>query len=206
MNYDREELFSYIKYLVDKLSFRIFLKNRNPSGYRRWSELMMKNHKEIKSNAGATKIVLPYKDIVIKIPYSVCDGRFNNYCEEEVNNYIHAVENKVDDFFAPCEFIGRFYYCGGSVPIYVMEKVSLNEDCNNIQGSYDFYGHSGYSYDEMSDNENLIANVFSNWYDDEDVINLLDFIRSYGINDIHDENIGFRFSDGYPLIIDYSGY
>ena len=206
MNYDREELFSYIKYLVDKLSFRIFLKNRNPSGYRRWSELMMKNHKEIKSNAGATKIVLPYKDIVIKIPYSIRYGRFNNYCEEEVNNYIHAVEDKVDNFFAPCEFIGRFYYCGGSVPIYVMEKVSLNEDCNNIQGSYDFYGHSGYSYDEMSDNENLIANVFSNWYEDEDVINLLDFIRSYGINDIHDENIGFSFSDGYPLIIDYSGY
>lgn len=223
---DKKMIFNYIEMLINEYNFNIFLSKRNQLSFIRWKRFLKNNNmSEIEVHFGSTKAVIIKDNLAIKIPFNAGrNWRFNNYCEEECKNYLIAKEYNLDKFFAEVEFLGRFYYKKNNkrinFPVYVMEKAEVdNEKISSVHGdllnrlyenSQKYYRDCDYDgedldfYDSLNDDEINIVEIFSSYYDDNDVYDLISFIRSEGINDIHYENIGFI--ESRPFIIDYSGY
>lgn len=166
---------------------------------------------------GCTKLcIIPTEgDWVIKINYN---SKYRDYCYDEVRNYSRAEAAGIGEYFARSYELDKDYMYF----IEIQEKVEVSEqDISDkfytyVSSSYDredFDDESTYSdavegsvYD-MSEEERLCA-VFedSDNIDDATLQKLIDFVDTYGINDLHEGNIAIRPSTGYYVLMDYSGY
>lgn len=209
MRYNKQDIYNYLHELITDYNFTYFLNRRTVSAYFDWKKYTRKLKKpSIKSACGATKLVLYFNDIVLKIPLTGEGLRRINYCDQEAFNYKQAEREKIDDFFCPCEFIGRYYYKKGrSFPVYAMERVDVDVSRTEaiIDNSYSEGILTTSSGSDISEDEASVFAVFSQWYSKDKVAYLIDFLREYEINDVHDANIGYT-NEGVPVIIDYSGY
>jgi len=182
-------------------------------------------NESVETAYGASKFVIFLnKDEVIKIPFNgcywynydekgdcdICFEHFMNedYCATEEEVYEKAVYEGLEKFFASTKFCGR---SKNGVPVYISERV------------YTFYSNeeAREKTDDFSDNSLEIAKELKSkvptrlsqewvaraieYYGDELVKKLFNFIDKEDISDLHMENVGFR-RNGAPVILDYSSY
>ena len=169
---------------------------------------------------GVSKLAfLVTEEDVIKIPFLYdriydCDKDdynlipFNhNYCELEAEIYNKAKNEGLGIFFAGTEYIGS---TKSGVPLYRSERVNVGYE----YGEYRDSRVSKDSYDKASKirSEKNSYSISIYWlalayeYYDEDKVNqLVEFVKREKINDLHDGNVGFR-DNGEPVLLDYSGY
>lgn len=172
---------------------------------------------------GATKGVLIFEQLgfVIKIPFCrnsedyddnyECCNYFTgadtdngwDYCEAEADKYQRAEEEGISMCFAKTEKIGEI----DGYPIYMQELASIyknvdyqsshteedSRQVNSICDSNDFYIF----------NIEWLSDAF-HFYGEKIFHKLLEFIRTVGINDLHDGNIGYI--ENRPVLVDYSSF
>lgn len=169
----------------------------------------------IRVERGASKVCIltPNEDWVIKVNIDRSAKRFNsgiNYCKTECDNYQYAIESGLDKYFA------AMYFCGfvDGIAVYLQERARLDE-CS-FESSMYRYISSCYPKDEYPDEDErekyIESAIFGCEVADyvtaflgEDMDCLIDFLESYGINDLHYGNWGFM-HDGRIVMIDYSGF
>lgn len=172
----------------------------------------------LKITNGASKGViidysLPY---VLKIPFNYYNDEACDYCNLELENYIAATQVKeISDCFAWTDFL--FMYHG--YPIYIMEKVECNSSKVESKAFYSSY-HSYCKKSGIVPSEKSrvhFETIFHRYGNEARMDALLmeqlgrkstkifwDFCDDNNINDLHEENWGFR---GNKLVlVDYSGY
>ena len=169
---------------------------------------------------GCSKFVILFDnepDFVVKIPFSGMyyykdddyedDGKDlffeefydeTDYCALEASLYQDALVAGVEQFFTNTTYAGA---TKNRYPYYISEK------------AYTYYtGEKTPSQNSIDKARSKKSELDIYWlalaidYYGEDAINkLLDFIDEKEISDLHNSNIGFR-ADGAPVIIDYSGF
>ena len=120
-----------------------------------------------------------------------------NDCQREVEIYNQSIAEGVDKYFAPCAEIESCH----NMPLYLMERMET-PNAEEVYSHSDSYYNSYYSSDECDEGSawKYLCEVWGS-----DCLDLRVFMIKYGINDIHDENIGFD-NKGILKIIDYSGF
>lgn len=126
-----------------------------------------------------------------------------DYCAIEASVYADAVAAGIGCFFASVRQAGVTV---SQKPVYVAERV------------YSFYDEEKRdmnqppSKDSLRKAKDADSNFPYEWlarayefYGDELVNRLIEFVKDTGINDFHTGNVGFR-ADGGPVLLDYSGY
>lgn len=170
---------------------------------------------------GSTKFIIFLNDKqVIKIPFNgvfTYDDEFyyhvtENYCQVEEEIYKRAKEKKLDYYFTEVKKVGE---TKNKVPIYISERVKYlgkDYDCDNIIITDELYRKINSIKKSFSFLKTSYIHLTIPWiaaaiqyYGEQSILDLLNFIEDEDINDLHDENIGFR-ADGTPVILDYSGY
>mgnify|MGYP001632759405 CR=1 FL=1 len=197
--------FEVIDYLCAGYDFNSFLFSPTYENYWNWYKSLNEEPEGITLASGLSKmvIIVDYgfgEKWVAKIPFS---ERQVDYCELEENNYKEAVAYCVQEAFAETFCIGGYPSDESKCKVYLMARADTDED--------ELYSHS-HDYDSCSSNDsndtnfiNLeVINCLSDFFSCEFMDKLLEFCEDYSISDIHEYNIGF--SDGRPLIIDYSGF
>jgi len=171
---------------------------------------------DIRYDNGCSKFVIFLNDDeVVKIPFNgyhyyndedeeegFCEFNNSDYCDIEAEIYQDAVVAGLSHFFAKTVFAGfteKTHY-----PIYLSERVIPFEDKD--------YESIKPSEDSVNKANNMITSISSRWlacaidyYGQEEVSRLVDFIREERVGDFHAGNVGFR-KDGAPVLLDYSGY
>jgi len=174
--------------------------------------------KEVKFTWGASKfIIFLNKKEVVKIPfcgafrydyeedeYYFDDFECEDYCDVEAYLYDMAVEYGVEKFFAKTVWAGKT----NTIPVYKSERVFEFYYSDELRKA------SKDSYDKVKENNlngkyypisrEWVAKAFD-YYTEAEIDSLFNFIADMGINDLHDDNLGFR-KDGSPVILDYSGF
>lgn len=176
---------------------------------------------------GATKGVLIFEQLgfVIKIPfcrntedcyYNSAYGEYEccyftgadtdngwNYCEAEADKYERAETEGLAQCFAKTEKIGDI----DGYPIYMQELADIyksidyqsshteedSRQVSSICNSNNFYMF----------NIEWLSDAF-HYYGEKVFHKLLEFIRTVGINDLHDGNIGYI--GNRPVLVDYSSF
>lgn len=176
---------------------------------------------------GATKGVLIFEQLgfVIKIPfcrnsedceYNSTYGEYEccyftgadtdngwDYCEAEANKYERAEEEGLAQCFAKTKKIGDI----DGYPIYIQELADIyksidyqsshteedSRQVSSICNSNNFYMF----------NLEWLSDAF-HYYGEKVFHKLLEFIRTVGINDLHDGNIGYI--GNRPVLVDYSSF
>lgn len=176
---------------------------------------------------GATKGVLIFEQLgfVIKIPfcrntedcyYNSAYGEYEccyftgadtdngwDYCEAEADKYERAETEGLAQCFAKTEKIGDI----DGYPIYMQELADIyksidyqsshteedSRQVSSICNSNNFYMF----------NIEWLSDAF-HYYGEKMFHKLLDFIRTVGINDLHDGNIGYI--GNRPVLVDYSSF
>ena len=175
---------------------------------RYWAEYNKGNMYSISFGAGCTRLVIlpENSNYVFKIQYDTSDEV--DFCRNERYVYSQAVERGCEEFFAWIDCIGRY----GSVLVYAMEKVEVNED-RNSDDSYTYHAnrwhedHEGEDEDEMciddyDDHEGMIEYAIAHNGPRMEIAEQL--IYDLGVNDLHSANWGYR---GEVLVaVDYGGY
>lgn len=176
---------------------------------------------------GATKGVLIFEQLgfVIKIPfcrnsedcyYNSAYGEYKccyftgadadngwDYCEAEANKYERAEEEGLAQCFAKTKKIGDI----DGYPIYMQELADIyksidyqsshteedSRQVSSICNSNNFYMF----------NLEWLSDAF-HYYGEKVFHKLLEFIRTVGINDLHDGNIGYI--GNRPVLVDYSSF
>lgn len=176
---------------------------------------------------GATKGVLIFEQLgfVIKIPfcrnsedceYNSTYGEYEccyftgadtdngwDYCEAEANKYERAEEEGLAQCFAKTKKIGDI----DGYPIYMQELADIyksidyqsshteedSRQVSSICNSNNFYMF----------NLEWLSDAF-HYYGEKVFHKLLEFIRTVGINDLHDGNIGYI--GNRPVLVDYSSF
>lgn len=176
---------------------------------------------------GATKGVLIFEQLgfVIKIPfcrnsedceYNSAYGEYEccyftgadtdngwDYCEAEANKYERAEEEGLAQCFAKTKKIGDI----DGYPIYMQELADIyksidyqsshteedSRQVSSICNSNNFYMF----------NIEWLSDAF-HYYGEKMFHKLLEFIRTVGINDLHDGNIGYI--GNRPVLVDYSSF
>lgn len=168
----------------------------------------------VPATSGASKLVIPYYNVVCKFPVTVHRQRFEadsgeiledtweteNFCAIEEYNYEQAVKANVEKAFARCEFYGEIK----GIPTYIMERA---EPFSSRSGNekIDVTTVEAWRNDDLDSTWNLdIWNAFVEYYGLNFCLRLSEFIKEQDINDIRDANCGII--DGRPVLIDYSGY
>lgn len=169
------------------------------------------NHRISCAN-GVSKLVFlsdSFGKWVLKIPRDL--DTLDNYCEKEADNYADALEEGLDEFFAPTFFVEEYL----GIPFYAQ----LRLDCNkaNIQESFYSYAKmlcdsDNYedldSYDDVvystADNLDTDQQIIAVFGDSDTTLRLCDFCEEREINDLHEANFGEL--DGVLLICDFSGF
>ena len=171
-------------------------------------------------------LVLKDEDEVIKVPFSGffteedeeefyefqfaddLDGQTGsnwNYCENELQKYLNAVQSGFKEFFAATR---RVTFIEGA-PIYAQEKcvaiawggtskTDISEKSKNI-----YHSNDSYDYDRL-DKYWVCAAI--DWYGAERVLEFIDYLRENYITDLHSGNAGFSTVDGRPVLIDWAGW
>ena len=204
-----------IHHLVEEFEFGNFLfEDRTRDGFRKWraDKGGADGYKYLASvgldiDYGMTKVVLIGEcNYVLKIPF---EGLRFDYCKLEVSNYRKAQEFGVEGYFAACDFLTELEdeESDNCVPIYIMEKVKVNEaaltqtiikDYPAISSDYEIarYPEDGIREEAALD---FLAEEYGDNYN-----TFYDFICDQGINDIHGANIGLA-ARGW-VVCDYSSY
>lgn len=179
----------------------------------KWKDRYWKQHKQdnvggVEFGCGCTRLVIipPASDYVFKIQYDDLD--FVDFCSNEHFVYNRAVEYGCEEFFAWIDCIGKY----GSVFVYAMEKIEVNEDRN----SDDSYTYHADQWREEHDGEDE-SEMYLDDYDDH--YGMIEYaiahngkrmtiaeklIIELGVNDLHSANWGYR---GNTLVlVDYGGY
>lgn len=177
--------------------------------------------------SGATKVVFIIEnlDYVVKIPFhgrieygygedeedifeefsgavAVEGSNCWDYCKEEVFYYQKAKEKNIEKFFLETSILG---YSNDNYPIYMQPKArifnyskskSLSEEeqiiTNRLKSKCDTWFSARWIRDAI------------NWYGENEVEKLLNFINDEKINDLHSGNLGYL--NDRPVIVDYAGY
>ena len=144
---------------------------------------------------GISKCVLIGEDsnYVCKFPRNAM-----NDCQREVEIYNQSITEGVDKYFAPCAEIGTCH----NMPLYLMERMEVPDSEEVLSYSNSYYYNS---YSDSDDYEEGSAWKYLCEVWGSDCLDLSVFMIKYGINDIHDENIGYD-HNGILKIIDYSGF
>lgn len=172
---------------------------------------------------GATKGVLIFEQLgfVIKIPfcrnsedyddYYECCNYFTgadtdngwDYCEAEADKYQRAEEEGISMCFAKTEKIGEIY----GYPIYMQELASIYK---NVDYQSSHTEEDSRQVNSICDSNNFyifniewLSDAF-HFYGEKIFHKLLEFIRTVGINDLHDGNIGYI--ENRPVLVDYSSF
>ena len=145
-----------------------------------------------------------FGDYVIKFCY---DDKFD-YCEREYTNYLAAVENGLEEFFAFTDYLGTI----NGLKFYVQERC----DCDAEAVSSIVYNgiREDYVNEDNEPEEIINERIWNEVYDLDDEAyvtycfgvqeKLIDFLYKYAINDLHEANFGYV--DGHLVIIDFSGF
>lgn len=178
---------------------------------------------------GASKLVLHFcdTDYVIKIPFSGSlqytyededdeEGDYNfiefcgaegegwDYCNSEVIRFQWAKNEKVEKCFLETEYICSI----DGYPIYIQQLATpyTSLECDNTEFREDELKKTSkicetnylkcFNVDWLTDVREYYGEAF--------LIKLLNFVKNYGISDLHNGNLGYI--DNRPVIIDYAGY
>lgn len=176
---------------------------------------------------GATKGVLIFEQLgfVIKIPfcrnsedcyYNSAYGEYEccyftgadtdngwDYCEAEANKYERAEEEGLAQCFAKTKKIGDI----DGYPIYMQELADIyksidyqsshtEEDSRQVSSICNSNNFYMFNIEWLSDS--------FHYYGEKVFHKLLEFIRTVGINDLHDGNIGYI--GNRPVLVDYSSF
>lgn len=202
MNELKDFFFEVIDYLCADYHFNFFLSSPTYENYWNWYKSLNEEPEGITLASGLSKmvIIVDYglgKKWVAKIPFS---ERQVDYCELEENNYKEAVACCVEEAFAETFCIGGYPSDESKCKVYLMARADTDED--------ELYSHSSsYDYDDYDCETYMngeVVNCLGDFFSCEFMDRLMEFCEEYSISDIHESNIGF--SNGRPLIIDYSGY
>lgn len=150
-------------------------------------------------------------DWVLKIPRLARFSEKPNDCIIEVMIYQLAERMGFDNFFAPAAELVPFECEWGTIPVYVMKKVYVDE----TRVSDHFYSlYDGDSEDdddvEIWYNHNFdetvaVNQAFLDYYGDKETDRLFRFLNFAKIDDLHCGNVGYDEDDNL-VIIDYAGY
>ena len=175
---------------------------------RYWAEYNKGNMDNVTFGAGCTRLVVisPNSNYVFKIQYDDSDDV--DFCRNERFVYSKAVEEGCEEFFAWIDCIGKY----GSVLVYAMEKVEVNEE-RNSDDSYVFHAEQWraecgededpeYYGDDYDDHDGMIEYAIA--HNGKRMQLAADLIERLGVNDLHSANWGYR---GDVLVaVDYGGY
>ena len=157
---------------------------------------------------GASRVVLTEYDypFIIKFqPFSDLDND-NHYCEFEQEMYELAFKEGWGCYFCPVEKLGRFLFTVGDEvfarDIYVMPYCDCDEDAIIDESSS--YQDRTNSNDDPEEDIALITLALAERCREMDLPLFLNFLREWGINDLHAGNWGYL--DGRLVITDYAGY
>ena len=185
------------------------------------------NNEDYIVDSGASKVVLIFKDsdYVVKIPFfgerswcededgcgeEVCDeftgARISDdeygwdYCTSEQYFYNKAVEKRLEEFFIETIFIGKYE----DHPIYIQEKVEVygyNSETKSSERSKEIFCKKFYRSEIQNED---FGGLLIDYYGEERVNQLVEFLSEVGISDLHSSNVGIRANR--PVLFDYSGY
>lgn len=167
---------------------------------------------------GATKICLVFKDntdFIVKWSYN-CDDE-DSESVKECRIYACAVEAGLGFLFPKTEIMGGGKW--GDVTVVIQDKVDYSaSDCsydkkqhyqniartvtNRIFQKMEDGFHIGSCYDR--DLDRTWGKLVISLYGKRVTKKLCEFIKEYGINDLHGSNIGYK--NDRPIILDFSGY
>lgn len=156
-------------------------------------------------SSGCTKACIWHSDLcdwVIKVGF--INSKNIDYAKVEYENYVRAVEEDLAHYFPETVFIGEF----GGHAFYAQRECECNEDSISREW-YDSLCDRYYDRGEEYDCDSIWSEV-DNLEDDERVEllfgdeKLIEFLREYKINDLHEGNFGYR--GGFKVIIDFSGF
>lgn len=179
------------------------------------SEIEINDEAEVTTYSGASKLVIPYYDVVCKLPITTHrmweeddNGEWTDtdeswevedFCCIEEDNYEKAVEAGVEKAFARCEFYGKIE----NIPVYIMERAECFP--SRDKSKVDIKTEEAWRNDDLDDTWELyIWNFFVNYYGLDFCLKLSEFMKENDINDITSDNCGII--NGRPVLIDYSGY
>ena len=179
---------------------------------------------DVEYKSGATKIVLVCKDddFVIKIPtYGECEDDWtsawvgaysveldargydverNDYCQLEMALYECAQEQGVDKFFVPTEYVGEVF----GIPVYVQPKITYLYSKGNHSNEDEF------TYASIANSDMIDPSVGAEllmYYTIDEVRAFLEFVRSFGINDLDAVRNGWIAPEyGRYVFWDYAGF
>lgn len=179
---------------------------------------------------GASKIVLFYDkfpDWVVKIPffgdYSETEDSYNDF--EEANHYLPIEQS--NDYCAAEAFLAQeaikqgvshmlactyYLFSFNDIPIYVAERIGDDEEkeiqwkdkISSTNLAKDLKKCCYYEVDNCCLSDRDLA-YFIDCYGQNDVLNLISFIDTWQINDLHGGNTKVD-KNGNLKIIDYSGF
>ena len=123
-----------------------------------------------------------------------------DYCASEQFFYEKAVIAGVEEFFIKTILIGE--YCGH--PIYLQEKVEVYGDSSQTKSSEQSKEIfiKKFCHSEIQDED--FGGLLVEYYGEDRVNQLVEFLSEVGINDLHNSNVGIRAN--CPVLFDYSGY
>jgi hypothetical protein len=139
--------------------------------------------------------------------YTTFSGAFADngwdYCESEVEYYKRAEEIEIQGFFAKT-------WCIGSVnghPIYAQVRAEMFEGSTSTR---EYPSLKAKVVEEYCDSHNIYC--FNDWwlsdfvdfFGENALLKLDAFLEKYGIEDLHDGNLGYV--EGVPVLVDYAGY
>ena len=123
-----------------------------------------------------------------------------DYCAAEQFFYEKAVVAGVEEFFIKTISIGEF----DGHPIYLQEKVevhSYNSQTKSSEQSKEIFMKK-FRYSEIQDED--FGGLLIEYYGEDRVNQLVEFLSEVGISDLHSSNVGIRANR--PVLFDYSGY
>lgn len=174
---------------------------------RYWDEYNKGNLDGVHFGYGSTSLVVFSADssYVFKIQYDTSDPV--DYSHNECYVYSRAKELGCEEYFAWVDCIGQY----GSVLVYAMEQVEVNEDRN----SEDSYLYHAEQWREKHDEDEEEMNL--DGYDDHfgmieyavahnggKMSMAADLLSELGVNDLHSGNWGYR--GNVFVAVDYGGY
>lgn len=210
--------------ILEALSYGTFDENDEADFYPDVVQPFSEKYKKSFNYAtGATKGVLIFEQLgfVIKIPfcrnsedyddYYECCNYFTgadtdngwDYCEAEADKYQRAEEEGISMCFAKTEKIGEI----DGYPIYMQELASIYK---NVDYQSSHTEEDSRQVNSICDSNNFyifniewLSDAF-HFYGEKIFHKLLEFIRTVGINDLHDGNIGYI--KNRPVLVDYSSF
>ena len=174
---------------------------------------------DISFKCGASKLVIVAEELgwAIKISFdcseAVDEGMELDYCKRELYNYNMACKKGIEKFFAEIYMVGEV----DGIEVYLQEKLmagdGVEEDVDQIFYDYVYASDESY-FDDIEDEDERRSIIVEDTYEmsvgerieaifgfNEE---LIDFIETNDINDLHSGNFGYRGSE--LVIMDYSGW